>query len=649
MGLEDVKRGMGTAVVCTLFASENSARSPPEVKRHGTKDPCYNVSTQDNRVYSKSYCKASGKLQVRIVDASFGAQKKFHSSMGYVQVYITAREVAGRDIPEDLRAQLWRQVNNEQALVIIARMLADLDEQSTRLHPEGDVDLIWAAAIENNEMRNRLMLFRKKYGRKILAPQIMLLAISEVLEYCPRGPSLGTDEGLDVIIACMLGIGDEAAARTDNVPWGVLDAGLAADLIANQHFHQSLSVAEQMSWVLQSWLQEWPDNVPEYHRKNVGGSPRELFRESTGVNIEEFAAIAAQIYAQFRLRGKVTFEKEFFEWARIHPETTSYFLGATCASMDQLRGLMHKERVAAGHSAWAFNTLRQYPLVRLSSGEVLVLRLGFMVERAMSETTYFDVKEHLRKYDAEHGTKRRDAFRECINGVLEHEVGVTLRRIFKGRGRVIDERQMQIAYSTKNTTPKICDYAVRTKAGWLLFEVTNRSMTGNVIAAQGGADELDAELRAVLIGRKINQLTSTIDLLRTDSKKIDKRKSRPGDVYLPFVLTPPAGLPWNAAVHARAHEKISQLGDGAYGDFAAFALLHLRDLRILESAAEQGEDIVRLLKSWRLDEPATPFSVFLNERGVSLGHPKWVRDSSWIMTNRIISKMRSARLDTKAK
>lgn len=574
--------------------------------------------------------------------SSYAGQSGPYTNMGHVQVYATAREVIGNELPERRRAKLWSQVGDEHALVIVAQILAELDEQSTLLEPSSDVDLRWAGLVKNKSLRDRLIMARKVFGNKILAPQIILLAIVEILTHCPSGPPQGTFDGLDIIMACMLGIGDEARARTDGVSWGGLDAGLAAELIANQNFHQSMSVAEQLAWVKQSWLQDWPETISEAERESVDGSPGELFREATSVDIEEFTAIATQLYAQYRLKGSLKFGPEFFEWTRVRPKATSYFLEATCVDVTKLRGLMGKERDRSKGSSWAFNTLRRFPLLRLSSGEVLILRLAFMVERALSETTYFDVKAYLEKYDATHGTRRRDAFKACTNGVLEAEVGISLRRIFKGRGKVFDERQMQRAFFNKKSPPKICDYAVHTKLGWIIVEVTNRSMTEKVVAAQGGAQELDIELNSVLIGRKLQQLASTIELLRSDSKSLTGRPSRRGDVYLPFVLTPPAGLPWNSAVHMRAHEKIDELEKRSSDDFASFALLRLRDLRILESAAEQGVDIVRVLKSWRLDAPSMPFSVFLAGRGVLLGHPKWVKIASMEMTNKIIEKIRSA-------
>jgi hypothetical protein len=313
---------------------------------------------------------------------------------------------------------------------------------------------------------------------------------------------------------------------------------------------------------------------------------------------------------------------------------------ATSQTVAELRTGIQKEAEASRGSLYAFNTLRRFPLVRLSSGTVLVLRVGYVVERAMSEVTYFDVRSHLTEVDKRNGTKRDEAFNSCTNDVLEHEAGVTLQRIFsRSKSQVLTEMQLQKRFSSKTKTASVCDYAIRQGSTWLLIEVTDRAIPGGVVFGKANATALDSELDRVLTERKARQLASTIELLRRSHSGRNGSTSK-DLVFIPLVLTAPAGLGWNTAVHQRVKERLTE-NINASAEFASsVALITLKDLRILENAAEHGHDVVTVLRSWREQAPGDALDNFLLVQGIPLGPPTWEKRRAGQVIDGFVKRMK---------
>lgn len=549
-------------------------------------------------------------------------------------VYTTAGEMLGDLIPESERAKLWSQISEEQALVVIAAILSDIDLSLGQ--EKAEVDRRWASRVSNTYVRDRLLV-SSHLGRTLFAPQLLLIAVREALNHCPPGPPTNDVTGLDVVVLCLLGIGDEASSTMGQDSWGGLPGGLAAEMIANQYFNRSTSIGHQLTWIDRAWFHDWPK--PNKATQTVGGQPRELFEEATGVRLEDFATVAINLYVQ--TDRHVRFPPRFFESLGLPKEATDHFIMATSQTVAELRTRLNKEAEESQGSLYAFNTLRRFPLVRLSSGTVLVLRVGFVVERALSEVTYFDVRSHLKKVDISDGTKRDEAFRSCTNDVLEHEAGVTLQRMFsKGRGQILTEVQLQKKFSSKTKTASVCDYAIRTGSTWLLIEVTDRAIPSSVVFAQANATALDAELDKVLTDRKARQLASTIDLLRQSE---GGRGGSPSKelTFIPLVLTAPGGLGWNSAVHHRVRERLTEDANVSEEFASSVALVTLKDLRILENAASHGHDVIEVLRSWRERAPAEALDNYLLDNDIPFGPPEWEKSRAGQVIDLFINRMKS--------
>jgi hypothetical protein len=538
-----------------------------------------------------------------------------------IRVYATASELLGESVPQEIRIELWKRLTIGQALSLIAQILTDIEIHAALTDtPVSEVDRRWVAQVGNERLRTHLTI-ASTFGVTLFAAQMLLLAAKEALLHCPQGPAADTVDGLDVLAVCLLGIADDSEAPRDagGETWGGLDVSLTSEIIANLHFNRTLWVGRQLVWFERTWFRNWPKRTAAVEA--VGGEPQDLFKEATGIELFDFAAVAFNVYTQASLYGFVRFPDEFFETLGLPPEAIEHFLSETSCSVAELRRLILADESTVGSSRFGFDLFRRFPLIRLDSGEVLTLSPNFVMQRALSETTFWDVRQYLKKVDRQ----RERAFHQCTTDILEYETGAALRRIFtKKKLQVLDEQHLQRKFASKRKTPRICDYAVRSGQTWLLIEVTDRAMPRPVVFANASASELDEELDRVLTARKAEQLVSTINLLRSE-ENLHPKQPAGQHTYIPLVLTGDGGLPWTIPVQRRAKERLASLGHPK--DFCdSVALITLRELIMLENAAALGHDVVELLRSWRQDNPSLPLDQHVHSQEIPLNSPLWERN-----------------------
>ena len=549
------------------------------------------------------------------------------ASAPWVSTYPTASEVLGYEISLGERAKLWAGVPLDQALVLIANMLKDHDLGLTNSRA---VDAGWVREVQDDGLKASLTKAVAS-GQHLIAPQLLLLAATEALEFCSPGPASNTLEGLDEVLMAVLGIGDEAGSPEPvGESWATLDLGLASELIANGHFNQTADPIHLMAWTNENWRSAWPAGVPNSAVKKAGGQPGELFREATGIEIDEFISVAVHLWAQAGQRGTLRFPSEFFDQLGVDRPAVELFLAATSGSVDELRTTAKVERDDSNGSQWAFHAMRRHPLVCLDDGSWLVLRLGFLIERTLSDTTFWDVRNYLKSQDEARGTNRFDrfdAFMNCIEAAFESQVAESLKRMFPalaGHSRVFTERDMQHAWKKKGGLPSVCDFAVDCGPIWLLFDATNRRITESTINATADGAHLDVELNRTLTDKKARQFAATARLLRNERRKLTDRDALDETWYVPIVVTPAGGLGWSPPVSIRSDEILAEAGVLQGARMHRLAIMTIRDLRALESAMEQGQAADKLLVEWRTGSHGLAFDQFIGQKpGVILSRPRW--------------------------
>ena len=407
-------------------------------------------------------------------------------------VYVYADEVLGHAVPLVDRMKLWSSVPAGQALALISSMLKDLDLPGAA----GPVEAAWVGQVSSPQLSAGLRTVLRDQ-RRVLAPQLLLLAIIEALDHCPAGDPTGDFTGLDEIFQAVLGIAGEANAPRTSEDWGTLDSGLAAELVAQHYFGHTADPIDQLAWVHDNWRTPWSrPTVKDELITKAGGEPGELFVEATGVGFDDFASVGVHLWVQANQNGFIRFPSDFFDKLGVNRAAVDRFLAETSADLATLKQEVADERARMRSSRYAFHALRRWPIVRLDNGEWLVLRLGFMIDRALGDATYWDVRNHLKAEDQTKKTKREESFRACLGLELEAGVGATLGRMFPGAlklRRLYDEKAMQHAWAKKGQMPSVCDFAVDCGDTWVLFDVTDRRIMEKSINGTATAADLDNE------------------------------------------------------------------------------------------------------------------------------------------------------------
>lgn len=533
-------------------------------------------------------------------------------------MYLTATSI-GLQFPRSRREHLWAQVPLEHALVLLASMLADADTNGQLAGGRRDIDGEWASRIKDETLRVKVQL-GLTLRNVIIVPQLLVLAIREALQQCPPGPPRGDWEHTDLLIACLLGIGDDEHAVQDKpgVRWAGLEARLAADLVSNIYFNRAIALHHLMATTESTWTMPWPTLAPEADRAAVGGEPAELFLEATDVTPEVMQQVTVQLYVNYLETRALVFPTEFFYRTGVDPEQLQKVLALICADITALADSLGQRT-----SGWEFNPLRRTPLLRLGDGRILILRLGWLMERVLSDVTYFDIREHLKEIDLAKGSHRDRAFRRCVQAKLEADTGAALRRIFAHRGgHIWHEVELQGAWDKyyPKSRPQMCDYVVRVGHYWLLIDATDRAIPTDVVAGVSGVSGLDLELDRVLTGRKAKQLDSTVNLLRRHMDDLTGKPTDPDAVFIPIVATPQAGLPWMHIVGVEATAKLSKRGLLQAPDILPAALMNPKDFSLLERQAEsRGVSAIESLVEWRCGQWANwGFDAHLHQTGLRL-------------------------------
>ncbi|MFC8615993.1 hypothetical protein ACFT9M_06190 [Micromonospora purpureochromogenes] len=506
-------------------------------------------------------------------------------------------------------------------------MLRDLDLADA---PVTSVEAAWVKAALSGEpaVRARTAIAR---GLRLLPPQLLLVAIKEALRYCSPGPAQDNLTGSGTVVQAVLSIADEVGeeVREEGPLWGGVVASLASEIIANQHFNAMAYPAPLIARTQAVWREGWPKSISGKLQSRAGGSPADLFAEATRCDLDAFLGVATHLWVQAQQHRFLRFPPDFFQRIGVAPAAVDLFLQATSMTLAELQHEVAPEPGPA-QTPWDFNVLRRHPIVRLPDGSTQVIRIGFVLQRAFGHVTEFDVRDYLRSLDG--GTDetvqggREEAFCACLNAQFEHNVGEVLRRIFPSDGpfkRVYSENDMKRAWRTRGGTPKVCDWVVDCGDVWLCLDATNRRIPQPLVNGRADTAQLDAELAITLAERKAGQIASTIRQLTQHLPRLTGRNLLRGTRFIPLVVTPDDGLPWNPAVHRRVQDLVAASGKLQGHRTTELGIVSMEDLGFLERIVDDGSNAGDCLRTWRSQRPEVSLQHFLHGQGVVLRRPQW--------------------------
>lgn len=574
-----------------------------------------------------------------------------------MKAYLSARSVGLGNIGTETRREIWSRLPRDQALVLLAQMLADVDLSVLPGPIQYEADEAWASRVTTPSLRTRIQLgLRPVSGRQsvLLAPQLLLSAVGEAIRFCPDGIQEDSFKGTDGILACLLGIADDLEVGDDALAsspptaelWGGLDPRLATDLIANQHFNRYSPLHHLMAAAERRWSEHWPSITPAADVSGVGGQPDQLFLEATGVDPSTLHHVAVHLFVQCMRHRYLRFPEEFFSRIGLDVDSTHNVLNLISTDAASLGRALDGESAL---SRWSFDPMRRWPLLRLDDGCYLILRLGWLIERGLSDITYFDIRESLRRFDVEHTSSRVKHFDRCIQARLEYDVGEALRRTFDRRGgQVWDEKALNTTLAASFSSahkPKMCDYVVRVGHIWLVVDATRRALRRDVVLGVAGTGGIEEELNRVLFDRKIEQLESTIDLLRTQMHLLTGEGVDVEAIFVPIVVTADQGLGWGPFIALEVEKRTSRDGLLQGEDLAPVALMSLKDISLLEHEGEsQGVRAIDALLEWRRGPNAAwAFDQHLSLSGRRLAATRLERKAAARMMTEAGKRLRTGR------
>jgi hypothetical protein len=185
----------------------------------------------------------------------------------------------------------------------------------------------------------------------------------------------------------------------------------------------------------------------------------------------------------------------------------------------------------------------------------------------------------------------------------------------------------------------VCDWVVDCGQMWLCLDATNRRLSQAVAGGSADPDALDHEVNAVLAGHKASQMASTIRHLTEQLPRLTSRSLLPGARFLPLIVIPEDGLPWNQAVHQRVQEILAASGTLQTRRAAPLGVITVDDLGLVERAVEDGNNASELLSRWRTEAPEVPLQNFLYSRGATLRRPRREVETFDKLTDELLERM----------
>jgi hypothetical protein len=298
-------------------------------------------------------------------------------------------------------------------------------------------------------------------------------------------------------------------------------------------------------------------------------------------------------------------------------------------------------------SPWSFQPLRRRPLLRLDNGEILVIRLGWLIERSMGTLALDDIEEHLGKEDVARGTRRLAAFKRCVQAKLEEDVGRSMRRAFSKRGATVwhesDLARALAPFQQTSQPSKLCDYVIRVGSTWLLVDATDRRIPAHVADGSTGLGGLHTELRQALTGHKARQLESTIRLLRDHMDVLTGQPIDHAAEFIPIVTNAQGGLLWGWTVSSEAASQLAEHGLLQDPDVLPAALMSPKDLSLLERQAQHdGVRAIEIVRDWRAGELGQwAFDQYLHLTGHRLAATKAERRDANLLIRKVIQRAKA--------
>jgi hypothetical protein len=409
----------------------------------------------------------------------------------------------------------------------------------------------------------------------LVAPQTLLLLMQFALARSPDEvePGTSTPHALrTMILALQEGLGSAVDETESNVFTGDPNSTLFRQMVAGHHFGSTEDVATTIAHHQQRWVR-----LARAHSGDVGAVDLyKAFRDATGVEKDDFTAVALAIWAHCERHNAYPMPASVLDSLKIPRDVVDRCLALISRTPDEFRSMVLSTK-PEHQTEWSFDSLRQFPLLRLDSGDLLVLSKALLMDRIYGWLPMFDLIEGLvsakRRKDAE---RAETWFRHlCEMDALEGIANLA-------GSRLLGEVDIQAAFGTAIQN---ADAAIDYPDAWLVIEIGTRQLSRATVVAIT-PEGLEADLKRG-IDEKAAQLDATIRELIADETRLTGQTARPRRRYLALlVLT--EGFPVNPLTTTAIKERLKAAGLLTDARVGPLHVLDQEELDMAEALSEEG-------------------------------------------------------------
>lgn len=498
-------------------------------------------------------------------------------------VYLTFSEIFGFPADSGYTVRQLRVLPLGVVLQFCAELLNALSQPGAS---RADLDRHFATQWLRDPFRTRVLNLLRDPRRALLVPQALMLLARAAVEHSPDTLPEDTEQGN--LVGALLTFSDLTGASGRQGPTVITDqpGELGREIIANQYFNNSTSVAHTLT----RYVRRWRHGLPQVD--NIGGlvDLAAVYEECTGVTLDDLTIVAGALWIA-ACHGEVLTPAAELE-TLLPAGRAAGALSLISAHPDTLREAVQAER-AQRRTEWTFDAFQQYPVVRLGD-LLLVVDQRYLIDRAFGWLPINDIRFPPRTRSRPAGHKKRaEQAVHTLRRLSELYVSEILHSI-TGQGgarRVYDDAELKTAFQEKKQ--KIADAAIDYGDTWIVVEVTTSQLQRDAATAVPG----DAQVNDIdKLLDEVHQIDATIQALRRDESRLTGVAGPVRRRYLPLLLLT-EGFPVNPVTMTVIRERADRDGLLQGQDVMPLEVLDVEELELIEALQEQqGVSLLTLIQ-----------------------------------------------------
>lgn len=447
------------------------------------------------------------------------------------------------------------------------------------------------AKIDNNLMnawfsdsgRERITPLLREHAT-LVAPQALLLLMQLALLRSPDEPAKGSrpQPWPAVILALQEGLGSDGDEAESNVFTGDPHSALFRFVVASHHFGSTQNVATTVAHHQQRWKR-----LAEAHAADVGAVDlHAAFKEATDVDKDDFTAVALAIWAHCETHDAFPIPAAALDAINLPRPVIDAVLTIISATVDEF-GAQIESLPPDYQTEWSFDALRRFPILRLETGDLLVLSKNLLIDRIYGWLPIFDLREGFKAAGRARDAERAYGwFRHlCELDALEGIEQLAGERLYRS-----DAIQAAFGIDDRNA-----DAAIEYPDAWVVVEIGTHQIS-RATAVATTPQGLENDLKHG-IDEKAAQLDATIRELIADESRLTNRAALPRRRYVP-VLVLTEGFPVNPLTTTAIKERLTRAGLFQDPRVVPLHILDQEELDMAEAIGEgDGTSLLQLLEA----------------------------------------------------